>query len=197
MPVTSTDVLDSKLNALANTARLERFVLRFVAPEEHDLARKRLERPLMRLAGAAVTELVRKHLDVPYVEHPTDEALRALVRHAIDAGALPARPADWPADVFLSLYPRVCAQVISTSSGYAMPEVAARIVQDAVAGRENWCEWIDSCYGRDAEKCVREALSGFGRRCERNATGFSGLKRGEQAVAKALLGFEMQFASWF
>ena len=112
-------------------------------------------------------------------------------------GALSSRPADWPADVFVALYPRVCAQVISVSSGYALPEVAAGIVQDAVAGRENCCEWVYSCYGRDARKCVREALSGHGRRCERKATGFSGLKRGEQAVAKMLLGIGVQFASWF
>lgn len=197
MPVTSTDVLDSKLTALANPARIERFVLRFVAPEEHDFARKRLVKPLMHLAGAAVTELVRRHFEVPYVAEPTDEALRALIRHAIDVGALSPRPTDWPTDVFVALYPRCCAQVISVSSGYALPEVAARIVQDAAAGRRNSCEWLDACYGGDARRCVREALSGAGRRRERRATGFSGLRRGEQAVAKALLGMEMQFASWF
>ncbi|MCC6449510.1 MAG: hypothetical protein IT574_03015 [Candidatus Aureabacteria bacterium] len=197
MPTTSLDVLDAKLNTLANPARLERFVLRFVAPEEHDLARKRMASPVMRLAGAAVTELVRRRLDVPHVDDSTDDALRALVRRAIDAGVLPARPADWPADVFLCLYPRICAQVIAVSNGYALPEVAARIVQDAVAGHENWCEWVYSCYGRDARRCVREALSGRRRRCERKSVGFSGLRRGEQAVAKALLGMEMQFASWF
>ena len=192
-----TSSIDSKLNALANPARLERFVFRFVSPEESGLARKRLANPLLTLASAAVAAMRRRSIDVPYTEHPTDESLQALVRQAVEAGVLSSLPADWPPEVFLALYPRCCAQVISVSNGYATPEVAARIVQDAVAGRENWCEWIYSCYGRDARKCVREALSGLGRKRERRATGFSGLKRGEQAVAKALLGFESGLAAWF
>lgn len=133
MPVQSPDLLEAKLAALTSAARIERFVLRFVAPQEHDLARKRLAKPLATLAGTAVAELVRRGLDVPQVEASTDDALRSVVRHAIDAGALPRSPADWPPAVFLARYPRICAQVIAVSSGYALPDVAARIVQDG-----NW-----------------------------------------------------------
>ena len=43
-------------------------------------------------------------------------------------------------------WPRITAHIIAESLGYAVPDVAAMIVQDALLGKENHCEWIVFCY---------------------------------------------------
>lgn len=55
-------------------------------------------------------------------------------------------------------YPRIVAHVIAESLGYATPECAARIVFDLIRRRENWCEWIYSCYSCDPRKAVAAAI---------------------------------------
>jgi hypothetical protein len=55
-------------------------------------------------------------------------------------------------------YPRITAHIICESLGYATPSCAARILKDAKEGRENWCEWIYSCYDRDPRKAVQNAI---------------------------------------
>ena len=62
-------------------------------------------------------------------------------------------------------YPRVVAHVIAESLGYATPACAAGIVLDAIRGRENWCEWIYSCYGRDPRKALSATVQK--RRCHK------------------------------
>ena len=56
-------------------------------------------------------------------------------------------------------YPRITAHIIAESLGYATPTTAALILRDAKHVRENWCEWIYSCYNRDALRAVQDAIS--------------------------------------
>ena len=61
---------------------------------------------------------------------------------------------------YLARYPRICAHIIAESLGYATPLCAASILKDAREDRENWCEWIFSCYNRDPKPAVRRAIEG-------------------------------------
>ena len=62
------------------------------------------------------------------------------------------------ANDYLTRYPRICAHIIAESLGYATPLCAASILKDAKKGNENWCEWIDSCYGRNPRPAVERAI---------------------------------------
>ena len=55
-------------------------------------------------------------------------------------------------------YPRITAHIIAESLGYATPSRAARILKDAREGRENYCEWIYSCYDRNPLRAVQNAI---------------------------------------
>jgi hypothetical protein len=91
-------------------------------------------------------------------------------------------------------YPLITAHIIAESLGYATPTVAARILKDAREGRQNYCEWIDACYGCDALKAVQDSI-----RYRHNHNGFMA----EFKYAKALVersikdGQEPELASWF
>jgi hypothetical protein len=63
-------------------------------------------------------------------------------------------------ELFMQRYPRLVAHMICCSLGYATPLLAARICLDAVEGRENWCEWIYSCYRRDPRPALVAAIRG-------------------------------------
>jgi hypothetical protein len=58
----------------------------------------------------------------------------------------------------LQRYPRITAHLICESLGHASPTKAAMICFDGAAGRKNWCEWIDACYGGDAGRALRNAV---------------------------------------
>lgn len=95
---------------------------------------------------------------------------------------------------FMARYPRITAHIICCSLGYATPTTAAAIGLDALHRRENWCEWIYSCYRRNARAAVQHAI-----RCRRGHRGYMA----NYADAKALVdralagGGEPLFASWF
>ena len=55
-------------------------------------------------------------------------------------------------------YPRITAHIIAESLGYATPSCAARILKDAREGRENYCEWIYSCYDRNPLRAVKDSI---------------------------------------
>ena len=59
---------------------------------------------------------------------------------------------------YLARYPRICAHIIAESLGYATPLCAASILKDAREDRENWCEWIFSCHGKEPKQAVRRAI---------------------------------------
>jgi len=91
-------------------------------------------------------------------------------------------------------YPRITAHIIAESLGYATPSRAARILKDAKEGKENYCEWIASCYGCDPKPAVQNAI--------RNRSIHEGFmaeyKLALALVKKALeTGDEPIFASWF
>ena len=85
---------------------------------------------------------------------------RVIIAAAVSLGGFPEHPADWGPPVVMALWPRTVAHVIAGSLGYATPTVAALIVADAHAGRRNWCEWIDACYGGDTHSAVRSCVRG-------------------------------------
>jgi hypothetical protein len=101
---------------------------------------------------------------------------------------------DRTADGLMRRCPRLVAHVIAESLGYASPTLAARIVANGAAGRENWCEWILACYGGDARKAVQSAI-----RNRRSHRGYMA----EFGRALALVrhsaenGDPTVFASWF
>jgi hypothetical protein len=91
-------------------------------------------------------------------------------------------------------YPLITAHIIAESLGYATPTCAASILKDAREGRENWCEWIDACYQRNALRAVQDSI-----RYRHNHSGYMA----EFKLAKALVeksikyGKEPELASWF
>lgn len=58
----------------------------------------------------------------------------------------------------LKKYPRLCAQVISRSLGYATPREAAIIVLNAKRKEDDWCEWVSHSYNSSAVDCVRDSI---------------------------------------
>lgn len=91
-------------------------------------------------------------------------------------------------------YPLITAHIISESLGYATPTLAARILKDAREGRENYCEWIYSCYNKNPLDAVQDSI-----RRRHNHTGYMA----DYGAAKALVekslkdGEEPLLASWF
>ena len=55
-------------------------------------------------------------------------------------------------------WPRVTAHVIAESLGYATPDCAALIIQDALLEKENHCEWIAFCYQGDAVSALENSI---------------------------------------
>jgi len=68
------------------------------------------------------------------------------------------RPRPSTSAEFMKRYPRITAHIISESLGYAPPSRAAQIGLDGMYGKENWCEWIYSCYGKDARKALQDSI---------------------------------------
>lgn len=111
-------------------------------------------------------------------------------------GQVPARKPRkemTPEDIIVR-WPALTAHLICESLGYATPTTAANIILDMVQYKENWCEWIYSCYGRQPGKAVRAAI--------RKRSGHKGyMAEFKQALAlvfrSMLTGDEPTFASWF
>ena len=59
---------------------------------------------------------------------------------------------------YLQRYPRLCAHVIAESLGYATADLAAKILKDAKARQDNYCEWIWACYDGDPGRAVTRAI---------------------------------------
>jgi hypothetical protein len=104
------------------------------------------------------------------------------------------RPKPETSREFMKRYPRTTAHIISESLGYATPTTAARIGLDGLHGRENWCEWIYSCYGRDAREALKRSIQH--RHCHKGY--MAEYKLARKLVDIALeKGEEPIFASWF
>jgi hypothetical protein len=105
------------------------------------------------------------------------------------------RPKPTDAREFMKRYSRTTAHIIAHSLGYATPSTAARIGLDGMYGRENWCEWIYSCYGRDA----REALKRSIQRRHRHEGYMSWYKEGALPLVKCAIQQEKEplLGSWF
>ena len=61
-------------------------------------------------------------------------------------------------DEYLHRYPRVCAAIIAYSLGYATPQCAASILQDAHERQQNYSEWIVACYKADPLPALQDAI---------------------------------------
>ena len=96
---------------------------------------------------------------------------------------------------FMRRYPRITAHIISESLGYAPPTRAAQIGLDGMYGRENYCEWVYSCYGKDARRVLQKAI-----RSRHHHEGFmSWYKEGALKLVRHAIEKEEEpvFASWF
>jgi hypothetical protein len=91
-------------------------------------------------------------------------------------------------------YPCITAHIIAESLGYATPSCAASILKDAIQGKENYCEWIYSCYERDPKKAVQNAI-----RNRHHHEGFMAEYKLALALVKRAIetNDEPTFASWF
>jgi hypothetical protein len=91
-------------------------------------------------------------------------------------------------------YPLITAHIIAESLGYATPTCAARILKDAREGRENYCEWIYSCYNKNPLNAVQNSI-----RNRHNHEGYmSDYKLAYALVKKSIEeDSEPTFASWF
>ena len=91
-------------------------------------------------------------------------------------------------------YPRITAHIIAESLGYATPSCAARILKDAREGRENYCEWIYSCYDRNPLRAVQDSIKN-----RHYHKGFMAeYKRAYALVKRAIeTGEEPLLGSWF
>lgn len=91
-------------------------------------------------------------------------------------------------------YPRITAHIIAESLGYATPSCAAGILRDAIRGKENYCEWIYSCYDANPKKAVQNAI-----RNRHHHEGFMAEYKLALALVKKAMetGDEPLFASWF
>jgi hypothetical protein len=65
---------------------------------------------------------------------------------------------ELPVKETMKKYPRITAHIIAESLGYATPSRAAAILRDAKERRQNYCDWIYSCYGGDPLPAVRNAI---------------------------------------
>jgi hypothetical protein len=91
-------------------------------------------------------------------------------------------------------YPRLVSHVICFSNGYASPTLAARILKDAKEGKQNYCEWIWSCYRCDPRPAVQGAI-----RYRHSHRGFmADFDMAYALVRRAIeTGEEPMFGSWF
>jgi len=91
-------------------------------------------------------------------------------------------------------YPRITAHIIAESLGYATPSCSAAILRDAIQGKENYCEWIYSCYNADPKKAVQNAI-----KHRHHHEGFMAEYKLALALVKRAIetNDEPIFASWF
>ena len=94
----------------------------------------------------------------------------------------------------LRRYPRLVAHVIAESLGYATPDLAAKIVADAIQGQPNYCEWIASCFDSDPRWTVQSAIARRHRHQGYMASYPQALELVRQYVET---GEQPLFASWF
>jgi hypothetical protein len=91
-------------------------------------------------------------------------------------------------------YPCITAHIIAESLGYATPSRASAILKDARDGKENYCEWIYSCYGGDPKKAVQNAI-----RNRHHHEGYMAEYKLAMALVKRAIEKDDEpiFASWF
>jgi hypothetical protein len=97
-------------------------------------------------------------------------------------------------DAIMRRFPNIVAHIICESLGYATPIHAASILQRAIQGDPDYCEWIDACYKCNPVKPVRDSIH---RR--HHHTGFMSSFKMARALVQHYLDNQREpmFASWF
>ena len=95
---------------------------------------------------------------------------------------------------YMKAYPRLTSHVICHSLGYAVPTVAASIIQAAHERRPHYCEWINACYNDAPVPAVRQAISG-----RHHHHGYMADYGHARAIVHRAIseGKEPELASWF
>jgi hypothetical protein len=112
-----------------------------------------------------------------------------------DTHCAPLKPrAAMTRDDVLARWPSLVAHLICASLGYATPSTAAQIILDYANGRENWCEWIYSCHGRDPAPAVRLAW-----KCRHHHKGYMADYKQALGIVVTQIATDREplFASWF
>ena len=106
---------------------------------------------------------------------------------------LPSGKPTTPSE-FLHRYPRITAHLIAESLGYFTPMSATRAGLDAIHNRENCCEYIYTCFNRNARACVEQAI----RNRHYHHGYMAEYKLAKELVDRAMkTGEQPVFASWF
>ena len=111
----------------------------------------------------------------------------------------PKRRARFEYDVLtrnqiMQRFPNIVAHIICESLGYATPSHAAGILQTALLGDPDYCEWIDACYHNDGTRAVQGAIE----RRHRHHGYMASFQQARLLVEHAIQDHqEPVFASWF
>lgn len=129
--------------------------------------------------------LVRRQRQLEYCVAPLiyDDAIRAQYEYDVTES-----------DALMRRFPNIVAHIIAESLGYATPRHAAIILQHAILGDPDFCEWIDACYHNNPVTPVKFAI------CNRHRhSGYmSSFKLARKLVQEYLdHKTEPMLASWF
>lgn len=99
-----------------------------------------------------------------------------------------------PVGYYLHRYPNIVAHIICASVGYATPTTAAYIIKDYREGRQNFCEWVYSCYDANPRIPVERAI-----RFRHSHIGFMRSFKKAKAITREAItnNKEPLLASWF
>jgi hypothetical protein len=97
-------------------------------------------------------------------------------------------------DAIMRRFPNLVAHIICESLGYATPTHAASILQRAILGDPDYCEWIDACWKCNPVGPVRRAITG-----RHHHAGYMASFKLARALVQHYLDEHEQpvFASWF
>ena len=128
------------------------------------------------------------------VLHRRHEQLHYNITPLVPDDARRERYEQMTRDDIMRKFPNVVAHLICESLGYATPTHAAYILQRAIVGDPDYCEWIDACWRNDPTGPVRAAIRG-----RHHHRGYMAHYPNARALVQHYLdeNREPVFASWF
>lgn len=99
-----------------------------------------------------------------------------------------------PVGYYLHRYPNIVSHIICASLGYATPTTAAYIIKDYGEGKQNFCEWVYSCFNANPKTPIERAI-----KFRHSHKGFMQDFKTAKAITKEAIenNREPLLASWF